>query len=671
MKKILFLLPFILTLSSCILSKQNTETVYLDEVTASADDSELSFQGSRTMLCDLVHTELDLKFNFLEKTATGKALLSLKPHFYPQDSVQIDARGFEIRKIALVSNNSEIPLKYSYNNLIISVKLDKFYSRKDTFKLAIDYTAFPDRLPEGGSWAIKSDKGLYFIDNESNNPQFWTQGETQSNSAWFPTIDAPNQKTTQDISLTVPKDFKTLSNGLLIKSIENENDTRTDRWIQSKPHAPYLVMIAAGRYEILENSWNDLAVNVYAEPSQTKKAKLLFEKTDQMLSFYSEKLNYEFAWDKYSQIVVRQFVSGAMENTSATVFGNYVLNYDNETERREYETVVAHELSHHWFGDLVTCESWANLPLNESFATYFEYLWIEHEYGRAEADAHLKSDYNSYMFEYIFKNEDLIRFYHKHRDDMFDGHSYQKGSLILHYLRKIVGDEAFWKSLELYLKRNEFKSVEIHDLRLAFEEVTGQDLNWFFNEFFLNKGFPELTVTTEQITENKVFRVSISQTQEIKKAPLYRLPLYVDFYFEDTVLRREIVVNQREQHLYFKFDKQPLLTIVDAENALPGKIRHSKTLEQYLIQGQRSTLYRDVAEVLDVLKSQAPSDEINTVYIKILEHPYAPLRKRALAQLKVKPTDKIYAQYKSKLESIIETDQDSEIRALAKSKLMK
>jgi len=666
--RFIVLIVFSIILSSCYTyEKQTAET----SANYASKSEEPPYQASRTKIFDLIHTDLDLKFNFIEKSAHGKAIISLKPHFYAQDSVQLDARGFEIISLSKNETNLTKPLDFSYNGEIITIKLDKKYSRKDTLVIAIEYKTFPDKLPENGSWAIRSDKGLYFIDSQTDNPQIWTQGETQSNSAWFPTIDAPNQKMSQRIRMTVPSDFKTLSNGILIYSVDNEDNTRTDTWLQTKPHAPYLAMIAVGRFEILKNSWSGIDVNVYAEKHQTQTAKALFAKTDKMLRFFSEKLDVAYPWDKYSQIVVREFVSGAMENTSATVFGDYVLTFRNETERIEYETVVAHELSHHWFGDLVTCESWANLPLNESFATYFEYLWLEHEYGRETADEHLVSDKNSYMFEYIFKNEELIRFHHTHRDDMFDSHSYQKGSLILHYLRKTVGDEAFWDALELYLKQNQYKTAEIHDLRLAFEEVTGQDLNWFFNEFFLNKGYPQIYVRTKYNSESKAFTLTVSQNQNLSKAPHYKLPLDIDFYFQDTIIRQRIVLANNEHSFDFKFDTEPLLTIADAESAVPGKIQQSKNAKEYLIQGSRAKLYVHVTEALDFFKSQTPDDEINEMYLKLTDYPFAPIRKRAITQLKVKPGNKLYDTYKQKLEQLSKNDLAPEVRTAAKIKLSK
>ena len=243
---------------------------------------------------------------------------------------------------------------------------------------------------------------------------------TESNSRWFPTIDSPNQKSTQEMFITVKEESKTLSNGTLIYSKSNSDHTRTDYWKMDKPHAPYLFMLAAGDFAIVEDEWNGMKVDYYVEPEYEEYAGDIFGHTPEMISYFSEVLNYPFPWDKYSQIVVRDFVSGAMENTTASVFMED-LNVDSrELIDFDWDDIIAHELFHQWFGNLVTCESWANVPLNESFATYGEYLWKNHKYGADEAGYHLYSELDTYLSEAVTKNEDVIRFDFDNDDEMFE-----------------------------------------------------------------------------------------------------------------------------------------------------------------------------------------------------------------------------------------------------------
>ena len=625
---------------------------------------------SNTIYTDLINTELHIRFNYDKKQAIGNAIISLKPHFYSEDSVILDAQKFDIKNISLKSENKLISLSYVYNNDKLKIKLNKTYTRNDTFKIVIDYIANPEKVKSGGSWAIHDNKGMYFINADTDNPQIWTQGETQSNSCWFPTIDSPNQKMTQDFYITVKNDFVSLSNGKLISSVANADGSRTDYWKQTKPHAPYLAMIAAGRFSEIKDYWRNIPLTVYVEKGKEEKAEKIFGKTAKMIEFYSRKLHYDFPWDKYSQIVVKNFVSGAMENTGAVVFGEYVLNFKNEHQRIENEVVVAHELSHHWFGDLVTCESWANLPLNESFATYFEYLWIEHEYGRFEADSHLSDDYYNYNFERFFKNKDLIRFYYKHRDDMFDAHSYQKGGLILHMLRYTVGDDAFFNALNLYLKNNEYQSVEIHNLRMAFEKVTGEDLNWFFNEWFLNKGIPELNITYFYDITNKHSGIKIEQNQNLTKAPLYKIPASVDIYFPDTVINKKIVITKQNQIFDFPVNKKPLFLNFNPDNSILCKKEENYTDEEYINILDKAPLYADKIEAFKALISYN-SNRLNEVYLKLAKHPYWKFRYKAIAAVKV--TDNTDTSFKTRylniLKDLSENDPNAQVRSLAAEKI--
>ncbi len=652
-----------------IQSKNNSETTRQKNI-LQKEKLIADYKGSNTIFNNLINTELHIRFNYINKQAAAKAILTLTPHFYPADSLILDAQEFEIKSVSLKTDDNLHPLSYSYKKNKLKIKLNKTYTRNDTFKIEINYISNPEKVKSGGSWAIHDNKGLYFIDTDTDNPQIWTQGEIQSNSCWFPTIDSPNQKMTQDFYITVKNKFITLSNGKLISSIPNADGTHTDYWKQTKPHAPYLAMIAVGKFSEIKDRWRDIPLTVYVQKNKINNAEKIFGKTGKMIEFYSRYLNYDFPWDKYSQIVVKNFVSGAMENTGAVVFGSFVLNFRNEHQRITNEIVVAHELSHHWFGDLVTCESWANLPLNESFATYFEYLWIEHEYGRFEADAHLEDNFMSYNFERFFKNKDLIRFYHKHRDDMFDAHSYQKGGIILHMLRYTVGDDAFRKALNLYLKRNEYKTAEIHDLRLAFEEVTGEDLNWFFNEWFLNKGIPELKITYDYFENTKTASIKIEQNQNLDKAPLYKIKTSVDIYFPDTVINKKITITKQSQTFNFKSKNKPLFMNFDPENAILCKKDENYTLAEYIDILENAPLYKDKIEAFNALRHNK-SHRQNQIYYKLAQHPFYKFRYKAIAGFSpdVEKDDILTGKFINLLKEITKNDKNTSVRNLAERKL--
>ena len=313
---------------ACHSTKQATKQ-QSDSAAAKSVAETQKYHASVTKMHDLIHTSLEVSFDWNRQYLIGGATLTLKPHFYSTRELYLDARGMQINEVKLVRGDAYEELAYAYRNDSICITLDKLYSARDTFKVYIDYIAKPEELPQGGSSAITSDKGLYFINATGSDPvkpqQIWTQGETQASSVWFPTIDRPNQRTSQEIYITVDTAFNTLSNGKLISSIVNDaTGMRTDYWRQELPHAPYLFMMAIGKFAIVKDQWRGKEVSYYVEPAYEKNARDIFGNTPEMMEFFSKLLGVDYPWDKYASVVVRDYVSGAMENTSATVFGEFM-----------------------------------------------------------------------------------------------------------------------------------------------------------------------------------------------------------------------------------------------------------------------------------------------------------------------------------------------------------
>ncbi|MCX6294710.1 MAG: M1 family metallopeptidase [Bacteroidetes bacterium] len=640
----------ILFLNSCNLNKKSIErnndhfTVNLDTIQAMPKSVEpLQYQASRTQLNDIIHTKLDVSFDWAKQYLYGKATITVKPYFYPTATLILDARGMDINKVDLFQKivhparapqkgiiyepaPDEIiktPLQFKYENDILTIHLDKEYKNNEEYTVFIDYVSKPNTIKKGGgSAAIIDDKGLYFINpdgKEKNKPQqIWTQGETQSSSVWFPTIDSPNERMTQEIYMTVNKKYVTLSNGELCSSFDNGDSTRTDYWKMDLPHAPYLAMMAVGDFAIVKDKWRGKEVNYYVEKEYEPYARNIFGNTPEMLEFFSNKLGVDYPWNKYSQIVVRDFVSGAMENTTATLHSEYLQRTDRELLDKNYEDYVSHELFHQWFGDLVTCESWSNVPLNESFATYSEYLWQEYKYGTDAADQHSAESRAGYFAEAERKQVNLIRFQYNDKEDMFDGHSYNKGGQVLHMLRKYVGDDAFFASLKLYLETNKFSAVEIHQLRLAFEKVTGEDLNWFFNEWFLSAGHPDLVIKTAYDAGQKIQKVQIKQVQDFSKTPLFKIPMYIDLYVNGKVDREKIVITKADETFEFATTSKPNLVNVDAEKMLLCTKTEVKSVDEWAFQYRNAPLYLDRTEAISKLAEQAKDSVAAKVIIEAL-----------------------------------------------------
>lgn len=660
-----------LLLGSC----SSTQKVTLDPISVhGARQGSQIYQASYTRLTDIIHTSLDLKLDWDSAYVIGRATIEAKPYIYPLSEVVFDAKGFRINQVSLMEGYDNKPLKYTYNNKKLTIQLGQKYSGQEKFKIQIDYVAMPEKLKIGTDINGPGNRGFYFVNRDNSEPgkpkQFWTQGETQNNSCWFPTIEDPQEKMTQDISITLPEGMVSLSNGLLDFSTDNGDGTHTDSWRQELPHSTYLTMLAGGDFRIAKDSWRDKEVSYYMEPQFADHAKLIFGKTPEMMEFFSNKLKVEYPWEKYAQIVLRDFTGGAMENTTATTFFEGMNMTPAEYLDENHEDIISHELFHHWFGNLVTSESWSNLALNESFATYGEYLWNEHKYGLDEADYKGWNDANAYFNTEQAKQADVIRFNYPDREQMFDVVSYQKGGRILHMLRKTVGDEAFFESLTLYLKRHSYKTAEIHDLRLAFEEVTGKDLNWFFNQWFLASGNPELEISNHYDAAGKKATVTVKQTQSLSAAPLYRLPVKIDFYVNSQVERQQVVVDKAVQSFSFDMLQEPELVNFDAEKYLLATKKENKTLAQYAVQYQQAPLFLDRMEALLAISKQ-PADKLSApLIISALNDKHWAIRRLAVKSL-ASVSKEAQASAHDKVKDLALNDSRSYVRASAINVLRK
>ncbi len=559
------------------------------------------YRAEREKIHDIIHTKLKVDFNFKEKTLNGEEWVTLKPHFYDTDRLILDAKAMIIHSVML----NDKKLSYNYDNYKLIIDLQRMYKRDEKFTVYIKYTAQPEKVKQKGSAAITSAKGLYFINPtglDKNKPtQIWTQGETEASSCWFPTIDAPNQKTSQEIYITVPEKFVTLSNGKLEKQTKNSNGTRTDYWNFTQKHAPYLFFMGVGEYEVVKDSYKNIPVNYYVEKKYAPFAKQIFGNTPEMLAFFSKVTGIEYPWNKYAQIIGRDYVSGAMENTTAVIHGEQAYQMPGQLiDENTHENTIAHEAFHHWFGNLVTAESWSNLTVNESFANYSEYLWLAHKYGKNEAEAHLLEDREAYKNGQNF-DKHLVRFNYDSREDMFDAVSYNKGGSILHMLKNYVGNDAFFEGLNKYLSQNKYKTAEVHQLRLAFEEVSGKDLNWFFNQWYFNSGHPKLNISYDYNKLRKTVTINIIQDQ----ANEFKFPLAIDIFEGSKKTRHQVFVTGKDASFTFPFIKHPNLIQINSDGVLLCDIIENKILSDYIHQLKYAENYAHKKEaLLEVSKRQ-------------------------------------------------------------------
>ncbi len=624
------------------------------------------YRASATKVNDLVNTKLEVSFDFEKSWMYGKEWVTLHPHFYPTDTLTLDAKKMSIKEVAIIKNNRNIPLKYTYDGWKLHISLDRTYKGGENYTLYIDYIARPNEMNNGGSAAITDDKGLYFINplgEEKDKPtQIWTQGETESNSVWVPTIDKPDQKTTDEISMTVPDKFVTLSNGLLVRSKKHKDGTRTDTWLMDLPHAPYLMMMAVGEYAIIKDKYEGKDVDYFVEKEYAPVARKIFGLTPEMMAFYSRITGVDFPWQKYDQIVVRDYVSGAMENTTATVHGSFAQQDARQLiDGNSWETGIAHELFHQWFGDYVTTESWSNLTVNESFADLSETLWETYKYGKDAGDEHNYEAMRAYLASNSSK-KDLVRFYYKNREDMFDMVSYQKGGRILNMLKNYVGDSAFYKTLNLYLTTHKFGTAEAQDLRLDLEKVTGQDMNWFFNEWYYGSGHPVLDINYSYNDTDHKANVVVKQNQPDK---VFRMPVAVDVYHDGRKDRYHVWIDHRVDTFSFPVTTRPDLVNFDGDKILLCVKTENKTLDNYIFQYKNAGLYLDRREAIEyAARKQAAYPEAFDLMKTALNDRYWGLRLLAVRDLNLND-DSSNVILEPMLKNLAENDPESLVRAAA------
>ncbi len=573
-----------------------------DEEAAIDTNWKKVYRSFSTKENDLVHAKLVASFNYEQSQMNGEVWLQLHPHFYATNSLTLDAKGMEIKEVALVNKNSNQRLKYTYDGLLINIDLDKTYTAKENYTIYIKYIAKPNEYKSKGSQAITDARGLYFINplgaDTTKPTQIWTQGETEGTSVWIPIIDKTNQKCTQEFQLTVPSKYVSLSNGLLVKQVDNKNGTRLDIWKMDQPHSPYLFFIGIGDYAVVKDSYQGKEVSYYLEKEYEREARKIFGKTPSMIAFYEKILGIPFPWAKYAQMTARDYVSGAMENTTCTLHGDAVQQTSRDlVDGNNWESTIAHELFHQWFGDYVTAESWSNLTVNESFADYSQTLWAENSKGK---DAGAYENYvglKSYLSSPSDAEKNLVRFYYNDREDMFDLVSYQKGGRVLNMLRHYVGDEAFFASLHKYLEDNKFSNGSAIKLKLAFETVTGKDLNWFFNQWYFSNGHPYARITQQYITDKKQVLVVVQQTQTQNK--VFELPIGVDVYLENGKSHYEVWSKNRVDSFYFPAASIPKNVNIDNDKILLWAKEEDKPLSQYVYQYTNARNFMDRYEALN------------------------------------------------------------------------
>jgi aminopeptidase N len=535
-----------------------------------------------------LHYRLELSFDHRAKKVSGNVSIRLTPLSGTLDSVLLDAVAMEIRAIRLVGGRT---LEFHERSPWLSIRLDRTYAFGETLAVSIDYTCSPA-------------KGLYFIYADSGggrHDQIWSQGEDMDNRYWFPCYDYPNDKATSEVIGTVAADWTLLSNGRLAGELyDKKNNRRTFHWVEAKPHSTYLIMVAAGRYAIVRGKYRNIPLAYYMYPEDTAKAGETFGRTPAMMQFFESKTGVPYPWEKFDQIIIDDFMWGGMENTTAVTLNDGCVVDSRAALDFPSDPVVAHELSHMWFGDIVTARDWTHLWLNEGFATYCEALWTEYRKGADEFQYEMIQASLAVRGNDRMLGRKPIVSHDSHPENL-----YARGAWVLHMLRSLLGDQAFWRGIHYYLTKYRFASAETDEFRLALEDATGQNLDWFFRQWVFGAGYPKLKVTKAWDESTHLLRLTVEQNQQIDSLTGYfRFPLVVECTTDSGNATRTFSqtfwVNRKEENFFMKLDGPPLMVIADKGSRVLKEMQFLKTGEEYVYQLNHAS---DVADRITAARS--------------------------------------------------------------------
>ena len=547
---------------------------------------------------DMQHIALDLKFDWNKEQAFGTATITLAPLVPDFQKVNLDAGLMVFNSIKLGGK----VLTYSYDEkaTLLDINLDRVYKIGEPLTLIVDYRTkgeiVPNTLGFGGGGGLKFIKPD--VDDPNGRRQIWSQGESDYNRFWFPSYDSPNDFATTELTATVEKPMFVVSNGKLLERKDNGDGTETFHWKMDTPHANYLTSIVVGEYSELKGEYAGIPVSSYIFPNEIKEAQTSLKNLPAMVKFFSEKLGVKFPYVKYAQTTATGF-SGGMENISATTMTPTIVRDEREMLDGDSDSIQSHELAHQWFGDYVTTREWAHIWLNESFATYFEALWMENSKGH---DYFLYNDVRGNQQQYLNawkqgNRRPVVTKYYTNADALFDTYAYPRGGAVLHILRKHLGDELFFKALNHYLTTNANKPVQTQQLRIAIEEATGQSMDWFFDQWIFKMGHPIFEVTQNYDDASKKLTLNVKQTQKIDPTNEYPQVEFFQTYVDieiDNQIKRVWIEPKAENVFTFDVAQKPKLVNFDYESTLIKELKFDKPTDEliYQLQNDKDVLGR-------------------------------------------------------------------------------
>lgn len=516
------------------------------------------------------HLRLELKVEPMKRLISGQASLTVAATAKAIDHIVLHAAELRIKDVWVGKKK----VKWQGVGHDLNVELGSSMAPGKAFVVRIAYSASPRT-------------GMFFVLPSKAYPKrevmVFTQGETETNRFWFPSFDKPNMRFTSETLFTIPKPLMVVTNGKLLSTTTKDGFTTYHHKMKYN-HVNYLVAVAIGEFKVFQQTWNKIAIRSLVPPSRFEDAKRSFENTADMMKFFSEKIGFVYPYSKYDQVTVHNFVAGGMENITATILTMATLHDANAHLDERSDGLVAHELAHQWFGDLLTCKNWSHIWLNESFATYFDKLYVEHKWGKEEFDSQRRRMLGWYFWT-PYKRAIQTNIY-QYPGDMFDSHSYPKGAAVLHMIRNILGDKLWWKAINLYVTTHAHGLVETSDFRKALETVSGRNWLPFFDQWIRRPGHPTVKFSWKYNRKTKMVVATFRQTQKL----LYRFDSVL-VVTNDKKERKvvKISINKKVQTVTVPYTKRPSLVEFDPREFILKKAKVKKNWQEWLFQLQNGS----------------------------------------------------------------------------------
>ena len=614
-------------------------------VSSMADQKDFDSRSEhplRTHNFDVKHYRINLTLVDKNKSMMGDVQVKFAATVNGFKELNLDAETYKVSKVTDANGSS---LTFSHNNGTLKITLGKALKKGEESTVTIAYGGTGiDVDPTQYGMSANYDLGLDFKAKTETNPQLInTLSFPEGARHWFPSFDHTSDWATHETIVTVKDAYKVEANGPLISETWNKKEaTRTFHYSQTLPQPTYLYMIAAGPFSVLKDKHGDLPLAYWVHPGQEEKAKITFRQSGEMIGFFEKVYGTKFPWEKYDQITIPG-IGGGAESTSATVLGESLVR--NEQELKDYSSngVISQEIAHQWWGDMIGYKDWKHVWLAESFATHGEHMWTTSDLGADEGALNLDDKKNSYLREsYTNFNRPIVTTKWDRPNHMFDNHSYAKGGVILNMFRDIVGVETFGDILQTFLHDHGYSPATTEQFFATVKQVTGEDYNWFFDQWLLSPGHPVMDITKTWNENDKTLSVTVKQVQDTSTGtPIHRLPIKLGITTSTGKQVKSFWLQDKETTFTFPVSEKPLMVHFDEGDKLLKEWTFDKSTDELLYQLTNDTMMGRFWAAGELGKHEIGGKPETVLINTSSNDDFWGVREKALQTIALNPSDRV------------------------------